>query len=73
MVRSPVTSSSSPWRRRILVDLNVIVGNLSTAKKSPLRRWVSRCSSRVEMEAIVDLDLDARLRDIGVVELHGGR
>ena len=43
-VRSPSSSKSLPPVNRTLVLLNVIFGNLSTSKKSLLRRWLSRIS-----------------------------
>ena len=40
-----------PVAGSIFFDLNVIVGNFSTSKKSALRRWSSRFGSRVFTEA----------------------
>ena len=59
MVRSPVTSQSSP-SRSTLVETKVISGNSSMARKSLLRRCSSRWALRVSMLAalIVTLALE---------------
>ena len=41
-----MTLNLSP-ARSTLVLLNVMYGNFSASKKSPVRRWPSRCGSRV--------------------------